>query len=107
MGRICDGHLSGQVRQAGCASGGQGSRPLTQAHLSCVVLGCSDKHGHVSRQLDVIDLPRVLLDIHQHLSRLEEDKALDPLASVLSHHSPETQDQLDLTLHLPHPQFNL
>lgn len=38
--------------------------------LSCVVLRCSDKHGHVSRQLDVIDLPRVFLYVHQHLSRL-------------------------------------
>ena len=38
--------------------------------LSCVVLGCSDKHGHVSRQLDVIDLPLVFLNIHQHLPRL-------------------------------------
>lgn len=38
--------------------------------LGCVVLGRSDKHGHVSRQLDVIDLPRVLLNIHQHLSGL-------------------------------------
>lgn len=35
--------------------------------LSCVVLECS---GHVSTQLDVIDLPGVFLNIHQRLSRL-------------------------------------
>lgn len=46
------------------------SQEGSEAHLSCVVLRCSDKHGHVSRQLDVIDLPRVLLNVHQHLSRL-------------------------------------
>lgn len=66
-----------------------------EAHLRRVVLGCSDKHGHVSRQLDVIDLPRVLLNIHQHLSRLKEEEQLDQLARVPSHRSPEAQDQLD------------
>lgn len=38
--------------------------------LSCVVLECSDKRGHVSTQLDVIDLPGVFLNTHQRLSRL-------------------------------------
>lgn len=33
-------------------------------------LGCSDKRGHVSTQLAIIDLPGVFLNIHKLLSRL-------------------------------------
>ena len=29
------------------AGGGSPTGPLAQAYLGCVVLGCSDKHGHV------------------------------------------------------------
>lgn len=39
----------------------------SKTHLGSVVLGGSDKHGHVPGSLDVIDLLRVLLGVHEDL----------------------------------------